>query len=104
QENALNVLGAARDMGIFPSFSPDANAAFPMVATQDIGRLAAEQLLARPAKHEVIDIQGPAYSMRQVAEKLGAALGKKLNLVEIPEAGWVDGLMRGGFPKHVAEV
>jgi uncharacterized protein YbjT (DUF2867 family) len=76
----------------------------PMIATKDIGALAAESLLSPPAKNENVDLHGPAYSIRQIAEKLGAALGKTLQVVDIPQAGWVDAMMQGGLPKHVAEV
>ena len=104
QENVGNALVPAREMGVFPNFAPSADYPMPMIATRDIGGLAAETLLAPPAQSETIDLQGPAYSIRQVAEKLGAALGKPLQIVDIPPAGWVDALMKGGMPKHVAEV
>ena len=50
----------------------------------DIGKLAVDVLAAPPAKNQVIDLHGPAYTARQVAEKLGAALGKTLNVVNVP--------------------
>jgi uncharacterized protein YbjT (DUF2867 family)/predicted enzyme related to lactoylglutathione lyase len=104
QENTGNMLTPAKQMGLFMNFGPSADAPMPMIATKDIGRLAAEQLMAKPAKAEIIDLHGPAYSIRQAAEKLGAALGKKLQVVDVPEQGWVDALMKGGFSKHVSEV
>jgi uncharacterized protein YbjT (DUF2867 family) len=103
QENAGNALGAAKGMGIFPNFLPSADYPVPMIATRDIGALAAESLLAPPAKSEVVDLQGPPYTIRQVAEKLGAALGKTLQVVDIPAAGHVEAMTKGGVPKHVAE-
>jgi uncharacterized protein YbjT (DUF2867 family) len=104
QENVANSLAPARAMGIYPNFMPSADAAMPMIATKDIGALAAEQLALHPSKSEVIDLHGPAYSTRQVAEKLGAALGKQLNIVQIPETGWLDAMTKAGFPPHVAEI
>jgi len=104
QENVANSLAPAKGMGIFPNFAPSADYPMPMIATRDIGALAAESLLSPPAKSENVDLHGPAYSIRQVAEKLGAALGKTLQIVDIPEAGWVSAMTQGGMPAHVAEV
>lgn len=104
QENALAMLEAARQMSIMPCFSASADYPFPMIATKDIGALAAKELMALNTKSENVDLHGPAYSIRQVAEKLGARLGKKLNVVEIPAAGHVDAMMKAGFSKHIAEV
>ena len=104
QENVGNSLAPAKHMGIFPNFAASADYPMPMIATKDIGALAAESLLSPPAKNENVDLHGPAYSIRQIAEKLGAALGKTLQVVDIPQAGWVDAMMQGGLPKHVAEV
>jgi uncharacterized protein YbjT (DUF2867 family) len=104
QENVSNSLAPAKGMGIFPNFSPSADYPMPMIATKDIGALAAEVLMSPSEKGEIVDLHGPAYSIRQVAEKLGAALGKELKIVDIPEAGWVDAMVQGGMPKHIAEV
>lgn len=101
-ENFASSLAPARQAGIFPSLMA-ADATIPMIATKDIGALAAQSLMSPPQKSEVIDLHGPAYSNRQVAEKLGAALGKKLQLTEIPQAGWVDAMKQGGLPQHMAE-
>jgi len=104
QENVANSIAPAKGMGIFPNFAPSADYPMPMVATRDIGHLVAETLASPPAKSEIVDLTGPAYSIRQVAEKLGAALGKALQIVDIPPAGHVDAMVQGGLPKQVAEV
>jgi uncharacterized protein YbjT (DUF2867 family) len=104
QENAANSLAPARQAGIFPNFMASADYPVPMIATRDIGTLAAKLLLDKPKKSEIVDLQGPAYSIRQVAEKLGAALGKTLKVVDIPAAGAVDAMKKGGVPEHVANV
>jgi uncharacterized protein YbjT (DUF2867 family) len=103
QENVGLSLEPAKKAGIFPSFMP-ADVPLPMIATKDIASLAAESLLAAPTRSEVVDLVGPAYSNRQVAEKLGSALGKKLNVVEVPQPGWVDALKQGGMSQPLAEL
>lgn len=103
QENVGNFLTPAEQAGFFPSLL-DPDYAFPQVATPDIGKLVAESLLSPPAKSEVVDLLGPPYSQRQVAETLGKALGKTINVVAVPREGWVPGLMQGGFSKNLAEL
>jgi uncharacterized protein YbjT (DUF2867 family) len=102
-ENLANNLEPARKMGIFPAFTPSADYPMPTIATKDIGALAADVLLAPPATSEAVDLAGPSYSMRQLAEKLGAALGKTLQVVEIPQAGWVGAMLQAGMPQTLAE-
>jgi uncharacterized protein YbjT (DUF2867 family) len=103
QENIANSLAPARQGGIFPNFMATADYLVPMIATKDIGRLAAELLLAKPAKSENVDLRGPAYSVRQAAQLLGKALGKELKVVDIPSAGHVEALTKAGFPEHIAK-
>ncbi len=103
QENVGSLLGAAK-MGVFPSLSPSADAPMPTIATVDIGMLVAKTLQAPPAKSENVDLIGPMYSNRQVAEKLAKALGKPVNILDVPQAGWVGAIMQGGMSKHIAEI
>ena len=103
QENAGNSLTPAKLLGIVPNFMASADAKLPMIATKDIGRLAAELMAVDPPKSQIVDLQGPAYSMKQVAELLGKALGKPLKLVDIPQAGWVDAMTKAGIPKYLAD-
>lgn len=104
QENVGNSLTPAKAMGIFPNFAPSADYPMPQIATKDIGLTAAAALLSPAPGGEIIDLHGPAYSIRQVAEKLGNALGKTLQIVDIPQEGWVGAMMQGGMSQHVAEV
>ena len=102
QENVENSVAPARQAGIFPNFSASADYPIPMIATRDIGALAAKSLVSPPAKSEIVDLHGPSYSYRQVAEKLGKALGKTVNIVDVPPAGQVDAMVKGGVPKPIA--
>jgi len=104
QENIAEVIPAARQSGIYPNFMPSADTAIPMIATRDIGRLAARLLKSPPPTSEVVDLLGPLYSVRQLSEKLGAALGKQLQIVDIPAGGQVEALMQAGLNRSLAEV
>jgi uncharacterized protein YbjT (DUF2867 family) len=104
QENVGMSVSPAKQMGIFPNFAASADFPLPLIATKDIAALAVRLLLDAPAKSENIDLVGPAYTNRQVAEKLGAALGKSLQVVDIPPNGVVDAMMKGGMSKPLAEL
>jgi len=97
QENVGNSLAPAKNAGIFPNMTPSADYPMPMIATRDIGLLAASELMLPASKSDVVDLSGPAYSIRQVAEKLGAALGKKLNVVDVPPQGQAAAMVQGGM-------
>ena len=102
QENVGMSVAPAKGAGIYPNFAPSADLAMPMIATKDIGALAAKLLVERPAKSENVDLHGPAYSANEVAAKLGAVLGKALNVVTIPQAGHLPALLEAGLPPTFA--
>lgn len=102
QENVAGAVAAAKQAGIYPNFSPSADIPAPQVATQDVGHAAAQLLRSPPARSEVVDLVGPAYSSRQLAEKIGKLLGKALTIVDIPPAGHADALKQAGVPADVA--
>jgi len=102
QDNALSALPAATREGVFPSFLP-ADLVFPMVATRDVGRLAARLLAPPPARSEIIDLLGPSYSSRQLAAALGRALGKSLHVVELPPPAHADTFRKFGASRSAAE-
>ena len=74
----------------------------PMIATKDLGQLVAESLIAGP-KTEIIDLTGPSYTVKQLAEKVSKALNKTIPIIDIPQAGWLDALITAGVPKPWAE-
>ncbi len=83
-ENFAGVLGAAAQ-GTLPSFVP-ADLVMPMVATKDIGLVAAKALLEPPAgKSEIIELAGPRdYSARDIAGVLAKIYGKPVAVVVNP--------------------
>jgi uncharacterized protein YbjT (DUF2867 family) len=103
QENAAMALEPARTMGIFAAFGDRDDLPMPMIATRDVGELAAQALLEPPAASQVVDIVGPEYSPRDVALALGKALGKELRIVKIPQPQWAATLRQAGIPPSASE-
>jgi uncharacterized protein YbjT (DUF2867 family) len=103
QDNVSSVIPAARQAGIYPNFLASADMPIPMIATCDVGRFAAQALLAPPQSVEIIDLFGPAYSIRQVARALGEALGKVLRVIDVPPPRQSDALADAGVPRPVAD-
>ncbi len=85
QENWGMALGALSD-GILPTMFGPAGLSIPMVATQDIGRAAAELLLAGPnSSQPFVELAGPReYSPQDVADVLGRLTNKSLQVVVVP--------------------
>ncbi|BAL90019.1 hypothetical protein AMIS_47990 [Actinoplanes missouriensis 431] len=100
QEKVETVLEAATGAGIYPVFGDEADVPVPMVATADIGAAVARALIDPPAASEVIVLEAPEYTERQVATALGELLGRPLQVVTVPRAGWREALP---VPPRLAE-
>lgn len=103
QEKVEAILGAALEASIYPVFGDSADVPTPMIATVDIGHAVVESLLSPPSASEIVDMAGPSYTERQVAEQLAALLGKPLQVITIPEPGWVEAMVNAGVPQPLAE-
>ncbi len=104
QEKVETVLDAVLHAGIYPNFGESADVAMPMNATRDVGAIVAQTLLHPPLASEVVDIEGPHYTERQVAVALSTILGTEIPVVNIPREDWVDTIVQGGVSRHFAEV
>jgi len=103
QEKVSDVIEVARESGVFPVFAASADAPLPMVATADLGAVAARALQSPPDVSENVDVVGPSYSERAVATLLGEALGRELQVATIPEEAWVGAFVQAGFRPRIAE-
>lgn len=104
QERVAEVLDAARQDGIYPVFTASAEVPKSNVATCDIGTVIARALLSPPQADETVDLEGPQYSEREIAEILGRVLGRSLEVITIPRPVWQRTLEGTGLSAHVAEV
>ena len=102
QENVGAVLKPASAAGIYPNFMFSADAPLPTIASHDVGTFAADVITDQP-RAETIDLLGPAYSVRQMSQVLGKALGKPLRIVDIPGPAQVQMLVQAGMSQSFAE-
>jgi uncharacterized protein YbjT (DUF2867 family) len=76
-----------------------------MVATKDIGRTAAEALLARPSGDQLIELAGPKpYSFEDAAREASQILGRAVKAQAVPIEGMVPALTSFGFSENVASL
>ena len=103
QENWGSVAAVAKAQGILPSFLT-AGRPIAQVATHDIGRVAAELLLAGPKPgRSFVELEGPArVTPEEVAEAFAGALGKPIQLISVPEPGVEPALVEAGLTQDLA--
>ena len=98
-ENILYSIPAARATGLYFAFYQPVEHPFPLIATEDIGRIGAEILLQTWQGNRAIEISGPTYySSNDVAAALGKALDRPISAVAVPRETWVDTLAQNGMP------
>ena len=103
QENVAWALPAVRSDGVYPNFYPSADVGIATIATRDIGHVAAGCLRDAPDTSEIVDLVGPVYSVRGMADTVGAALDRTVQVVDIPASQQVDSLIAWGMPRRYAE-
>ena len=101
-ENWQPVLGAAKAQGVLPSFIAS-DRKIPMISTRDIGRIAAEQLIAGGHGQKVLELSGPEdYSPNDVAAALGKILKQAVTVQHAPLSAVVSTFMSFGFSEDAA--
>ncbi len=79
----------AREKGVVPSFLQPLDRRIPMVAVEDIGRVAAELLRETWTGHRFVELEGPRrVSPNDVAATLARLLGKPVEMEVVPRASW----------------
>jgi uncharacterized protein YbjT (DUF2867 family) len=79
----------AREKGVIPSFLYPLDKVFPMVATEDIGRVAAELLEETWTGARLVELEGPQrVSANDVAVTFSKLLGKPVRMELAPHEKW----------------
>src|SRR5438445_8857741 len=99
-ENAAWDVASARQTGVIASFLQPLNKPVPMVATADVGRVAAELLQQNWTGRRVVELEGPSrFAPRDVAAAFGKILGHAVRIEAIPRETW-NGLFESQGMRH----
>ena len=98
-ENSAWDVTSAREGKLFSYLHP-LDRKVPMVATQDIGRTAADVLLQSWTGTRYIEVDGPRrYSPLDLAEAFSSVLGRKVEVIAAPHETWVKNFVAQGMPE-----
>jgi uncharacterized protein YbjT (DUF2867 family) len=90
-ENALWDVTSAREVGIMRSFLQPADKPFPMIATRDVGRVAARLIQEDWFGTRVVELEGPVrVPPNDLAEAFATVLRRAVRVETVPRATWED--------------
>ena len=88
-ENAAWDVAPARNTGVIQSFLQPLERRIPMVATADIGRVAATLLQERWEGRRIVELEGPqAVSPNDIATAFARLLGRSVTAQSVPRDSW----------------
>jgi uncharacterized protein YbjT (DUF2867 family) len=88
-DNAAWDVASARDSGLIQSFLQPLERTIPMVASADVGRVAAELIRETWAGQRVVELEGPArVAPYDIAASFTRALGRPVEVVAVPRDQW----------------
>ena len=99
-ENCRWDVAPAREQGVIPSFLQPLDKPVPMVATADIGKLAAALLQERGSGNRVVELEGPhRVTPNEIASTFTKVLGQSVRMQVVPRDSW-EGLFRSQGMKN----
>ena len=99
-ENCSWDVTAARDTGVISSFLQPLDKPLPMVATADVGRVAAESLQENWAGRQVIELEGPTrVCPNEIAATFAEIIGHPVRAEAVPRQTW-EQLFKSQGMKH----
>ena len=102
-ENAAADLTSARETGVIRSYLQPLDHAVPMVATEDVGRTAAQLLQEDWAGHRIVELQAERVTPNAIASAFARALDRSVRAEAAPRAHWEEIFrsegMRNPFPR-----
>jgi NAD(P)H dehydrogenase (quinone) len=99
-ENSVWDVAPAREQGKVFAFLQPLDRKVAMVATADIGRAGAETLLQSWTGKRYIEVAGPRrYSANDIGAAFATALGREIEVIEVPRETWVSTFVAHGAPE-----
>lgn len=96
ENSAWDIEPAMKD-GVIPSFLQPLDKLFPMVATADIGRVAAELLQQEWTGRRVVELEGPRrISPNDIAVTFSKLLGRAVRAQAVPHEKWASSFAAQG--------
>jgi uncharacterized protein YbjT (DUF2867 family) len=100
-ENSQWDVGPARERGEIDAFLKPLDRSFPMVATEDIGRLAAKTLQQEWSGNRYLELEGPRrYSPLDAAAAFSRCLGRPVRAVPVPHDRWAASFEKQGMARR----
>jgi uncharacterized protein YbjT (DUF2867 family) len=97
-------VAAAREKGEIDAYLSPLDRRFPMIATEDIGRLVAETLQQEWSGNRVLELEGPQrYSQEDVAGTFARILERPVKAKEVPREEWAARFEGQGMPADRTE-
>jgi NAD(P)H dehydrogenase (quinone) len=88
-ENSIWDVAPATKNGVFPSFLQPLDKPVPMVATADIGRVAAELIQTTWSGRSVVELEGPhRVPPEEIAATFADLLGRPVRIEAVPRETW----------------
>jgi uncharacterized protein YbjT (DUF2867 family) len=99
-ENAAWDVASARDDGVIASFLQPVDKPVPMVATADVGRVAADLLQQNWTGKRIVELEGPhRVAPRDIAAAFGRIFGHTVRVEAVPRDTWC-GLFESQGMRH----
>jgi NAD(P)H dehydrogenase (quinone) len=88
-DNVASDVASARDMGLIRSFLLPTYKRFPMVAANDVGRVAADLIREGWSGVRVVELEGPyRVSPNDLADAFTSVVGRQVQAVPVPRESW----------------
>jgi uncharacterized protein YbjT (DUF2867 family) len=87
-ENAAWDVAPARETGVIPSFLQPLDKPVPMVATADVGRVAAELLQETWQGRRIVELEGSRLTPNDLAAAFSHLLGREVRMEEVARDSW----------------
>jgi uncharacterized protein YbjT (DUF2867 family) len=104
-ENSLWDIAPAKETGVLSAYLQPLDKAFPMVATADIGLVAAALLQQTWTGNRVVELEGPArVSQNDIAAMLTQLLGRPVQAHAVPRETWGAGFQSQGMRDPIPRI